>query len=488
MPDLRRARADLQTFAHAIEQPLTDWQAAAFALQRRTTVVVAPRQSGKSRSLAVLALWRAFASPDQHALVVSAGEAASRRLLADAAAVAIRSPLLAGSITDENSGLLKLSNGSTIRSVPASERAIRGWRVDLLVIDEAAQIPDSLITEAAIPTTAARPEARIVLASSPGSPEGHFYDLAESASENVHVAHWALADAEWIAPAVVEHAREQLPPAAFAREYLGQFTDAGEQTIIERDWITAAQKRTLDGEGEAVYGIDLARGGDESVAVRFAGGQARVVWANREHDLMRVADLIVGTLKNDEWASSALLDVTGLGFGVYDRCRELGANVEPFSASGRAHDPSRHLNMRAQAWFEAREVFRQGQIDLDPADKLLAAQLAAQRFTIAPKGELQVASKIGQSNSPDRADALVIAIAARRGGAGFEPGLADVLLAAARRDAARERSRGAEAALGQQHRDFHLDYGLGEQHERIVPDSAYRNSAGGRHDAVRWEP
>jgi hypothetical protein len=129
MPDLRRARTDLATFAHAIEQPLATWQADSLDLRTRTTVVVAPRQSGKSRSLAVLALWRAYSRPDQHALVVSAGESASRRLLAEAAAVAIRSPLLSGSVIDENSGLLSLSNGSTIRSVPASERSIRGWTV-----------------------------------------------------------------------------------------------------------------------------------------------------------------------------------------------------------------------------------------------------------------------------------------------------------------------------------------------------------------------
>jgi hypothetical protein len=55
MPDLRRARAELGTFARAIEQPLTARQAAALGFERRTSVV-APRQSGKSRSVSVAAL------------------------------------------------------------------------------------------------------------------------------------------------------------------------------------------------------------------------------------------------------------------------------------------------------------------------------------------------------------------------------------------------------------------------------------------------
>src|ERR1035438_5861349 len=105
MSDLRRARTDLATFANAVGRPLAPWQVAALALEQRTTVIVAPRQTGKSRSLAVLALWSAFRRADQLVLIISAGEDASRRLLAEAAAVAMRSPLLSGSVVDENSGL-----------------------------------------------------------------------------------------------------------------------------------------------------------------------------------------------------------------------------------------------------------------------------------------------------------------------------------------------------------------------------------------------
>jgi hypothetical protein len=72
MTDLARLRSDLRAFSLAI-QPLAPWQPDSLALAHRTTVIVAPRQSGKSR-LAVLALWRAYSPPDQHALVVSAGE------------------------------------------------------------------------------------------------------------------------------------------------------------------------------------------------------------------------------------------------------------------------------------------------------------------------------------------------------------------------------------------------------------------------------
>src|SRR6202035_943719 len=221
MTDLRRARADVLAFSHAIEWPLATWQAEALRLQKRVTTIVAPRQSGKSRSLAVTALWAAFRRRDQHVLLVSAGESASRRLLSECARVAQRSPLLRGSVVDEFAQSLTLSNGSRLLSVPASERQIRGETVDCAIIDEAALVPDELLLDACLPTVAARPKAKVILASSPASPEGGFHDFArqgDDGSEHVETHHWTLDLVEWIEPAAVESAQQALAPAAFQRE------------------------------------------------------------------------------------------------------------------------------------------------------------------------------------------------------------------------------------------------------------------------------
>ena len=104
MADLRRLLHDLAAFGAAIEQPLTEWQSAALTLAHRTTAIVAPRQTGKSPALSVLALWWAYPYRGHRVLIVSAAEDASRRLLAVAAALATRSPLLSASVVDENSG------------------------------------------------------------------------------------------------------------------------------------------------------------------------------------------------------------------------------------------------------------------------------------------------------------------------------------------------------------------------------------------------
>jgi hypothetical protein len=416
MPSPAELRADLAAFAVAVGMPLADWQAESLTLDRRTTIIQAPRQSGKSRALAVLALHRAFSNAGHHTLLVSAGEEASRHLLAQAADVALRSPLLAGSVPDSNSGLLTLSNGSEIRSVPASERQIRGLSIDTLLIDEASQLDGDLVTGAAIPTTAARPSAKIVMASSPGGCEGIFYSLATTPSEHVAAFTWSLTDATWIEPDVVEAAREQLAPAQFAREYLGIFSDVGlEERVVPREWIAAAQARTLE-PGAPAFGLDVARSGtDSSVLLCVRGGTARVEWSHHGHDLMVTANRAAASACAERGpAPRILVDAIGLGAGVLDRLHEMGvANVTPFISSARAARPDRFLNLRAEAWWLTREQFRLGAVDLDPRDRELAEELGSVGYKLAANGAIQIQAKESMRRSPDRADALCIAIFGR---------------------------------------------------------------------------
>jgi hypothetical protein len=231
MPDLALAFRSLSAFAEMVGYPMRPFQADALRLETRTTAIVAPRQSGKSRSLALLAVWRAFTTPGYQVLIISAGEEAAKRLLGEIRAITNGSDLLRGSLVDERVAFVELTNGSRVRSVPASERQIRGWTIDLLLIDEAALVSDDLILGAAIPTTAARPDARIVLASSASAATGAFFDhvmLGQQGSENIRTVTWALTDCPWISPTVIESARESMTPTRFAAEYEGVFASGAD--------------------------------------------------------------------------------------------------------------------------------------------------------------------------------------------------------------------------------------------------------------------
>lgn len=269
-------RDDLGKFSLAIGRPLTHWQTGALTLEAAVTTIVAPRQSGKSRSLAVLALHRAFRRRRTHVLLISSSEATSRRLLRDILDVAAGSTLLAGSLVVEQAGLVTLTNGSQIRSVPASERQIRGWTVDLLLIDEAALVADELILGAAFPTTAARPNSRIVMASSASAASGAFYDhvkLGESGTPHIHAVRWGLKDCVWITPSMVEVMRSSMSETRFRAEMEGVWASGADSLftrgVLERataDYATTSLAN-LTGPARVLGGVDWGATNDRSACV-----------------------------------------------------------------------------------------------------------------------------------------------------------------------------------------------------------------------------
>ena len=271
--DIVAAHKDLGAFGSLIGWALADWQLEALSLQTRQTVLISPRQCGKSRSLSVLALWWAFRRPRQMVLVLSAGEIAAARLLRTMRQAA-EHPLLAASRVDETQHRLILSNGSEIRSVPASDSQVRGWTVDLLLIDEAAWVPADLLLAAALPTTAARPDAKIVLASTPWADSGPFWKFATDGEDpsfpHTKTFRWKLNDAWWIVPEVVETARATLSPLQFRAEYEGEFVGASDAYFDMDDLLAAVAPFPMrrDGMGmPATAGLDWGRRRDAHAVV-----------------------------------------------------------------------------------------------------------------------------------------------------------------------------------------------------------------------------
>src|SRR3954452_23386248 len=100
---MMRARDDVRESAEGlISERLWDHQLEVARSASRVRCMCTGRQSGKSRTMAVCALHEAFRASDRRGVILSAGEDAARQLLAECAALAVGSPLLAGSVVDEN--------------------------------------------------------------------------------------------------------------------------------------------------------------------------------------------------------------------------------------------------------------------------------------------------------------------------------------------------------------------------------------------------
>lgn len=419
MIDLDAARRSLPAFAELIGRPMADFQAEALRLETRTTVIVAPRQSGKSRSLALLALHRAFTKPGLRVLIVSAGDDAAKRLLAEIRNVAVSSPLLRGSVTDELAALVTLTNGSEIRSVPASERQIRGWTVDLLLVDEAALVSDDLLLGAAIPTTAARPDARIVLASSATSASGAFYDQAQlglQGSPHVRTFSWALTDCLWISSATIEAARESMTPTRFAAEYEGQFASGADalfpRALLER--VTAPYTMPgLHGLGRnaGLGGVDWGATTDRTTLVTVSravapAGIYAVTCAHawRSGEALDGPGGIIGQVAEcpASWEQVST-ETNGLGFPL---SQALARRLQERPGGPRVHFVTTSQDSKAAGYSTIRMLFEQGRLVLPASAPELFRELLLLRVQITQGGGERIEAGVGHD---DLADGLYLA-------------------------------------------------------------------------------
>jgi hypothetical protein len=222
---------------------------------------------------------------------------------------------------------------------------------------------------------------------------------------------------------------------------LGEFPPVGRDTLIAPHLIRQAQERDLAADGLARLGVDVARSGSDRtiVAACWPSGRVRVVHAASGADTMETSGAVMRLLRDefgppDLHPTVAAVDVIGLGAGVFDRLRELGANVVAFNSSSRAHDPSRFANRRAEVFWGLREALEQGELDLDPDDDELAAQLGALKWRVDSSGRVLIESKDAIRArglpSPDRADACAMACASPPAVGAWRPAARHPLLAA----------------------------------------------------------
>ena len=119
--------------------------------------------------------------------------------------------------------------------------------------------------------------------------------------------------------------------------------------------------------------------------------------------------------KND-WVR-AIVDVPGVGGGVVDRLAELDLPVVPYNGGEVPIDKERFVNARAEDYWTLRERFEQGEIDIDPDDDKLAAQLGSIKWGIDFRGRIKTESKDDMRKrglpSPDRADTAAMIFSGR---------------------------------------------------------------------------
>jgi hypothetical protein len=154
-----------------------EWQVEVLASDHPRKILCCGRQTGKSTVAAILAIHKALTQPGSTVLVVAPGERQAKLLFSKALTLYKQAGYPLPAHSERRTGL-ELSNGSVIEALPAVERTTRGYSVDLLVVDEAAAVPD-MDYHGILPALIAT-QGEQVLLSTPRGKRGFFHELWHS--------------------------------------------------------------------------------------------------------------------------------------------------------------------------------------------------------------------------------------------------------------------------------------------------------------------
>ncbi len=136
-------------------------------------------------------------------------------------------------IKEESALRMELTNGSRIVALPGTEETIRGFSgVGLLVVDEAARVPDVLYY--AIRPMLAVSGGRLVCLTTPFGKRGFFHDEWHGSSNWERVRITAL-QCPRISKEFLEEERNALGDWWFRQEYLCEFVDTNDQVFRSED-------------------------------------------------------------------------------------------------------------------------------------------------------------------------------------------------------------------------------------------------------------
>jgi hypothetical protein len=198
------------------------WQVGVLRSASDRLLLLASRQAGKSSVAAALSLHTALVRPRSPVLLLSPSTRQSGELFRKVMDLfnALDRPV---DVVAESALRVEFANGSRVLSLPGTEGTVRGFSgVSLLVIDEAARVPDALYY--AVRPMLAVSQGRMVALSTPFGKRGWFHDewFGSGAWERVKIT---APECPRISPDFLAEEQRALGERWYRQEYLCSFED-----------------------------------------------------------------------------------------------------------------------------------------------------------------------------------------------------------------------------------------------------------------------
>jgi len=305
-------------------------------------------------------------------------------------------------------------------------------RYMLVVLDESCGIPKNLFVAA--DSLIANDDSRMLAIGNPDDPRTEFAEVCKPGSgwNVIHIS--AFDSPNFTGEDVPDEIRPLLVGKTWVEEKRrkwgesnplwkskveGEFPEQTDGGLISPGLVLAAQNRRLSLGEPRELGVDVGAGGDENVVYARWGPVARRLRRDRQPDTMKTLGNVLAHKREVE-ATAVKIDKCGVGLGAVNRAAELGeASVIGINVGEGAANNEEFENLRAEGYWGLRERFIDGDIDLDPDDLDLAAELVAIKYDRSSRGRTKIESKDEMrkrldGRSPDNADALMLCFLDRR--------------------------------------------------------------------------
>ena len=283
----------------------------------------------------------------------------------------------------------------------------------LLIFDEASLIPASLINN--LEKGCTEKDNRMLLISNPTRSSGYFFDCFKDGSgwETYQVSGYdsAFTNKDFLDAIVAKHGRDS---DDVRMHVFGLFPRHAVARIISPElldrWLRAVP---TVGSGDAVLGLDVGAGGDETVWVVRRGARIRHISSKRTEDMATICAETVRVV-NECGVRWVCVDSTGVGAlvpGDLQKCLPAKVRVESVNF-GEASPEEDTYNMRAWIYRRLADLLRQHpETSFEGERGDLEAQVdATETFQDERSGRTRLVSKklitASIGHSPDLLDAV----------------------------------------------------------------------------------
>lgn len=422
--------------------------------ENKFTAVQSAHGTGKSMLASILAAWWVDTHPYDDSIVISTAPSANQvhGILWENIRRIARDAKLPGTVQLSDNWVV---NGRLVgqgrKPQDYSDHVFQGIhrKYVLFILDEACGINASLWNAARTNTTSEH--CRVLAIGNPDDPASEFANVCREGSgwNTIKISLWDSPNfsGEEVSESACEHLVDNtyldMAKAAWGEgspiwrsKVDGEFPESDEFTVCPINWVLGAFERynmfmdipTSDedqhlSQVRKIFGVDVARyGNDKTVIATRVGSVFTKFEEFTMMDTIDTANLVMARMNKTR--DKAIIDMTGIGSGVYDVLKRRGYKVEGFNAGARTKllDSSRQIGftrVRSAAWWKMREALDPSKdpiIAFPPNDKL-QGDLTSPKWEQVLNDQIQVEGKddlrVRLGRSTDYADAAIMAWWAR---------------------------------------------------------------------------